>query len=311
MKAYGIWIKMLVGVAIAVLTYQQASAFPNEPVVMILQPKGMVHYCSSSGKAWELVYRNKFLFTGNRVRTGDDGSCILMNQSNKMTWILEKNSEVEINSEKIYLISGSLTEGEPATDLLGNLKRKFASVQKYTVVLRSPKKEQPITLQTVNPIVLCEEYPDLVWENVSGQYSYRLVVGDQIFEIPKTTGEIVRFTLPPMTPGQYPYYIQVVSDGNIIYEPKEKNILRWLPASERQTLKNGELSIEKFDSNNEFLIGNYLDEQGIKVAAMDKYESFFKNNPDAQELKPFLIKIYDELKLNKLKEKEKLQFNAR
>ena len=62
------------------------------------------------------------------------------------------------------------------------------------------------------------------------------------------------------------------------------------------------------DPDNGFLLGNVLDEYGFKVAAMDRFREFLSENPDINEVRPFLMKVYDDLKLRHLKQAEALLY---
>ncbi|KAF0109624.1 MAG: hypothetical protein FD149_2798 [Rhodospirillaceae bacterium] len=52
----------------------------GSPMIMLTQPQGSVEF-SKDGNAWSPVTRNKFLFTGNHVRTEADGAARIVNQA--------------------------------------------------------------------------------------------------------------------------------------------------------------------------------------------------------------------------------------
>ncbi|MDM8524032.1 hypothetical protein QUF80_11750 [Desulfococcaceae bacterium HSG8] len=283
-------------------------AWSNEPTALLLQVKGTVEF-RNGAKEWKQVNRNKFLFNGYQVRTGGGGSCKLLNQQTNTIRVMQEDSEVEIGEAAVKLIKGKLSEGQPSVDFIGNLKRKFAKVQKYTVVLRSVRKGISADNSSANPIKLSEDYPDLVWENAGPGCSYRLVVGEKVFDIPPADGDMVRFRLKQLNPGQSDYRVQVIRNG--IPEPGNRGTLRWMTGDESEAFRKGLKSIQEIDPDNGFLMGNYMDEQGLRIAAMDQYLTFFNKNPNANEMRPFLIKIYNDLKLKKLERKEINFYNSR
>ncbi|MDM8517287.1 hypothetical protein QUF76_13885 [Desulfobacterales bacterium HSG16] len=69
-------------------------------------------------------------------------------------------------------------------------------------------------------------------------------------------------------------------------------------------MKREILHIQKIAPDNGFLMGSLMEKRGLKVAAMDQYRRFLSESPDADETRPFLIKILNELKLEKLEKRE-------
>ncbi|MFT7220518.1 MAG: hypothetical protein ACI8Z1_002135, partial [Candidatus Azotimanducaceae bacterium] len=59
-----------------------------------------------------------------------------------------------------------------------------------------------------------------------------------------------------------------------------------------------------------FLETNFLEENGMYVAAMDTYRAYFQENPDDNDMRPLLIQSYQELKLSNLRESEARLYNA-
>ena len=290
--------------------HQNVLAGPEKPVTMLFQAKGMVEY-SKDGKKWKKVRRNKFLFEGYLVKTGENGSCKLLNQKTNKTKLLAENSEIEILSNGAKATKGSLTEVSSFGNLLGDLTRKYDEAQraKYTVVRRAVNKPERIKLSTARSITLCKKYPDLVWENIGPEYSYRLEINDNAYEISSSKEKLVRFSIKNLKPGSHRYCVHVLKDNKIIYSPnkRKRTIVNWL--EDDKQIQQGIEAIVKIDSENGFLIGNFLEEQGLFVAAMDEYRKFFNENPQENEMRPFLIKIYNDLKLTSLKQEEIDKYN--
>lgn len=285
-----------------------AAASEKTPVVLLIEAKGSVFY-SADGQKWKDVSRNKFLFENWQVKTGADGTCMLLNRQTEMLEPVDSNTELEIHAQGTKLIKGTLSPPESAKDIAGFFKRKFANVQKYTGVRRYEKKSKKIKLKTIEDITLTDEFPDLVWENAGAKYDYQVLIGKKVFDVPGTKGDIVRFKIPKMLPDRYQYQVQVLFDGEIIYAPQKKNILTWLD-NEKEKILNGEIQrIEKIAPGNGFIVGSLLDERGLKVAAMDQFRSFLSKHPESSETRPFLINVLNELKLGKLEKAEMEKFH--
>jgi hypothetical protein len=307
MKQFKKLIKKMLLLGVALLLTTPALALPNEPLAMLLKAQGKVEY-SSDSKNWKEVSRNKFLFQNERVRTGDDGTCKLIDQKTNAVISLNPNSEIEISADGLRAYSGKISQEDSAVNLMGILQRKFAKVQKYAVVLRSASKRGH-KFNIANEIVLSEDYPELVWESLGPEYEYKLIVDEKVFDVPATKKKIVRFKLPAIKIGEFSYTVQVVKNGKVLYSPQKRGNIRWMPEAEQKALKEGEECIHQIDPCNRFLLANYLDEMGLKVAAMDEYQRFFEENPDQNDMRPFLIKVYNDLKLKALKSEEIMRYN--
>ncbi|HKI74380.1 MAG TPA: hypothetical protein VJ998_07050 [Pseudomonadales bacterium] len=59
-----------------------------------------------------------------------------------------------------------------------------------------------------------------------------------------------------------------------------------------------------------FQRANLLESNDMYVAAMDDYRSYFKKNPDDNDMRPLLIAAYQALKLSNLRESEARLYNA-
>jgi len=295
--------------AMAVL-FSTTATSEDGHLVFLIQAKGKVEY-SADGEIWRKVRRNKFLYEGNLVRTGDNGACRLISRETGMIESLGSNTEAEIRAEGTKTLRGVIPKAEHPGTLMGVLRRKFAKVQKYTAIQRSGKNGEQIELETIRDITLSENHPDLVWENVGPEYSYQLTVGERLLDIPGSDDAIVRFTLGPTEPGQSDYGVRVLYNGEILYTPEKKGTLRWLSDAENKSFRERKQRIEQTDHDNGFLLGNFMDEQGLKVAAMDQYRKFMTENPEANEVRPFLIRVLNALRLKKLEEAEAVIYHKK
>lgn len=285
------------------------SAGQDEPSALLIQPKGSVMY-SPDGETWKKVRRNHFLFEGWLVKTGPDGSCKLVNQETGMIESVGNESRIRVHLQKTTVISGKISEPEPAANFISLLKRKFARVQKYSAIKRHSGITRKTGLKTVREITLSEDYPDMVWENPGPEYSYRLVVGNETFDVPGSDSDMIRFGLSRITPGDSDYYVQVIRKGEVSYTPEKKGRIRWLSQAETESFREEAERVRQTDSEG-FLLGNFMDDHGFKVPAMDAYRKFLKQNPDANEMRPFLIKVLGDLKLETLKHAELAAYHSR
>jgi hypothetical protein len=53
-----------------------------------------------------------------------------------------------------------------------------------------------------------------------------------------------------------------------------------------------------------------MEEKGLIVVAMDEYRQFFDQYPDENQMRPYLIKIYNDLNLSDLKLSEIKKYNT-
>ncbi|QTA77914.1 Uncharacterized protein dnl_01160 [Desulfonema limicola] len=296
-------IKAFVILSAITLFSSGAAALQDGPVAMLIEAKGSVFY-SPDGRTWKDVNRNKFLFESWRVKTSENGTCMLLNRHTEMLEPVNSNTELEISSKGTRIIAGTAAQYEPAKNLAGYFKRKFADIQKFTGVNRYGKTYGKVTLATAKDITLSDDYPEMVWENAGTKYDYQLTVGKKVFQIPGSKRDIIRFKLTDMEPGSFKYSVQVLFDDEIIYAPQKNNTLKWLSNDEKSVLNKEKLDIVKIAPDNGFLMGSFLDEKGLKVAAMDQYKRFLSDNPDADEIRPFLIKVLNELELGKAEKAE-------
>lgn len=299
----------MLSVFMLVWAYASPSMAEAEPLAMIIDAKGEVAY-SPDGAAWKPVNRNKFLFEGWRVKTGEGSVCKLLKHQSEMIEVLAGSTEVEMAAGQTRVLSGNISDTRPARSFGAFLKRRFASVQKYTVT-RSLKPDREVRLKTAREITLSEDYPDLIWDNPGPEYSYQLFVGDKMFEIPGTEKEMVRFTVPRPFPGENPYCVNVLYKGEVLYAPADRNTLKWLSDEEKKAFHQDLARILEIAPDNEFLLGVFMEEKGFRVVAMDRYRNFLEENPDADEVKPFLLRVLGDLELEKLKKAEMASLHDR
>ncbi|MGE0084465.1 MAG: hypothetical protein AB7S75_08585 [Desulfococcaceae bacterium] len=291
----------------AIIPYAEASADGNsEPVVMLIQAIGQVLY-SPDGKIWEKVYRNRFLYDGYLVKTGKDGACRFFDPYHQMIQDIQGDTEVKIHAAGIVARRGRISEPASAGGFMSFFQRKFTQVRKYAVIRREDAGSQE--LKTVPDICLSEDYPDLVWENMGQEYAYQLVTEKKTYDVSASDADMVRFRLNGLEPGVHSFHISVMYQGEIIDSSGKNSTFLWLSDEENRLFREREKKIREIDPDNGFLMGNVMDEYGFSVAAMDQFRKFLAENPDIHEVRPFLIKIYSDLGLERLRQSESVLYH--
>lgn len=302
------------GVAIATillgLGWNATARASDPPVSMLMQATGSVE-TSKDGTAWAPVTRNKFLFAGSKVRTGADGSAKLIDQTSGMAQTIGANSEVDLSAGGPKTVSGSLSAPEAASgDLVAGLSNRFAEAQRYTTVRRSVRKENiDLKLRVISDITLSPGYPDLIWENVGPQYGYVLVIDGTSVTVPPSGDEMIRMRVPALSAGPHSFGVSVTEGGQVVAQTEKGGTITWLSAAEDKALADGVARVKAASGNDDFALGNYLDSKGVTVAALDAYRKHFSAHKDDNDMRPLLIKIYNDLKLRELRQKEALVYN--
>ncbi|MBF0454664.1 MAG: hypothetical protein HQL72_07570 [Magnetococcales bacterium] len=287
-----------------------AEAFAKSPpVAMLTQVKGKIEY-SKDGQKWKKIRRNKFLFEGYTVRTGDDGSAKLVNQITNMSRDVGPNTEFKISSKGGELVSGILSKPMQASgDLVASLNKRFAKAQRYTTVRRSVNKKKKLKLNTIKEVTLSAAHPDLVWEGMGSDIAYRLTIDGTSYDVPAVNGSMVRFSVPTLSSGDHEYTVELVKDGETVYSPKKSHIIKWMDGNHLAAFNQGLASVKSAAPGDDFLLANYLEEKGMTVAAMDMYRKYFTENADDIDMYPMLIKSYHDLKLKDMKKAEAVKYN--
>ena len=279
----------------------QSANAGGPPVAMLTQVKGDVQV-SKDGKKWKAVNRNKFLFAGYQIKTGTDGSGKLVNQTTSLTREIGAGSLVEVTSDDAKAISGMLSEAtQDSGGLVSGLGQRFAKAQRYTTVRRSVEKKKALKLDTAKKVTLSATYPDLVWSGVGEEYSYRLTIGGNSYDVAATSGDVVRFTVPALTPGTHEYRVEVLKGTETAYTPKKAGKVTWLSKDEEAGIADALAKIEASSPGDNLYKAMFLDEKGMSVSAMDLYTTYFDANADDTDMYPMLIKAYHDLRLETMK----------
>jgi hypothetical protein len=279
------------------------------PVALLIQVNGTVEY-SRDGETWKPVTRNKYLFAGDKIRTGADGFGKVVDQANSTSQGIAAGSQIEVDGTAIKVVSGKLSDQEAVSgDLLAGLGNRFAEAQRYTTVRRGAKKAGDIKLRVPQDVGLSPTYPELAWQSFGKQYSFVLTIGGTSHVVAGVDGEIVRFRVPDLSPGRHAFTVTVTEDGKQVAEADKEGSVIWLSAAADQAIAASISSIREIDPKDDFAVASLLDEKGMAVAALDLYRRYFDENQDEHELRPLLIRAYGRLKLDELRQKEALTYN--
>lgn len=299
---------------IAVLALAQVSVQASGPVARVTEVEGKVEF-SRDGDRWEPVTRTKYLFPDQYIRAGSNGSATVINQGSGAVNELGAGTTIQAVEGDLEVIAGSNfgVEEQASGGFWQALRNKFATTQRYTTVRRSVRSEdeQP-QVDTARNIALSAEWPELVWSNVGPEYAYRLHIGDQTFDIaPSSTSEMIRFSVPELPSGEHTYAVDVMLDGEMVYTPRRRSTLNWLDSEQTAEIE-AEVDAMREDPvrNDPFLIADYFEQQDLLVPALDTYRGFFSAYPQENDMRPFLIKAYHDLRLLELREKEAITYNT-
>ncbi|MBF0158311.1 MAG: hypothetical protein HQL58_02190 [Magnetococcales bacterium] len=293
--------------ALALLCPTALLADAPTPVAMLVQPQGTVEY-SRDGQTWEKLSRNKLLFSGSQVRTGADGSATVLNQKDGTSQTLQAGTTVLMDATAgPKATAGKLSAPQPSSgDLVASISNRMSEAQKYTTVRRSANTGDAAAAEPklffAKKIALSNDYPDLVWESAGGQYSYQVKIGDNKFDVPATTAALVRFKVPNQAPGNYEYGIDLVQNGQPVGNAKKEGSLQWLNDSVYA-------AAVKAAGQDDFTVGNVLEEHGLLVAAMDRYQKYVTAHPHDIEEQTLLIKSYHDLKLKNSQREAAVKYN--
>jgi hypothetical protein len=280
------------------------------PVAKMVQIQGAVEY-SRNGTSWRPIRRTKYLFSGFQIKTGADGSGKLINQVTGMSQDMGPNTEITIGEGDIALVAGSLSEPkQESASIFEGLSNKFAKAQRYTTVRRGSKPDDGSCdnkVRTVKAVTVSPSHPDLVWRNACPEFSYKLIVDGETFEIPaQSTSEMIRFSVADVTPGDHTYRVEVLDNDGTVYIPRKDSNFTMIDSSAEEQIMN-KVSAAGDDV---FVKSGILEGANMQVAAMDNYRGYFAENPDDNDMRPLLIQSYQDLKLSNLRENEARLYNA-
>lgn len=306
-------IRVFVALAVALLAFSSLEAGRRDPVAVLFQVKGDVEY-SRDGKRWRKVRRNKFLFAGYHIKSGDNGSGKITIKQTGKNLQLTPGSVFKVTAKGIETQQGNLEKRETSSRLVSGLLKKFSRSQSYTTVRRSANKD---TFDAVRSVRVSDDFPFLVWDNLGSEYSYRLTVGDAVYDISPTDNDFVRVRLNPFS-GTQVFKLVALKDGEAVTEVQpyrsrgeyHDHTVEWLNESEAQEVKAMVENLSSEYGEDTFMLGTYYEKEDMWVAAMDQYRRYLAENPDDYEMTPYLFRVYKKLKLDQVYEKELEEWNV-
>lgn len=291
-----------------------AAALASGPVARVSQIEGSLE-SSRDGAEWQQLNRTTYMFPGQRLRSGSDGSAVVVEQVSGEVYELGPDTLLKMEEEAIRVAEGDAFAAQEADDsgIWQSLRNRFASSQRYTTVRRAVRTEEDHPrVDTARTLAVAEPWREVVWSNAGPDYSYQLQVGEEVFEVPpSSTSEFIRFELPQMDPGEYEYSLRLVHDGEVVREPRRPSRLVWLESNQVEEIRQRLDDIRNDPVQDDpFVIADLFEAHDLLVPAMDTYREFFAEHPDENGMRPFLIKAYHELRLLDLREKEAITYNT-
>jgi hypothetical protein len=301
--------KLFVLLSLCLFISSAAVAGKRDPVGVLFQVKGKVQY-TKNGKKWKKVRRTKFLFAGYQVKSGPESSARITIKETGKNFDLHPNSLITVENNKLKAVSGSVTPAAASGKLMTGLMKKFSKSQSYTTVRRSVKSNN-LKIIAVRSVTISDNYPYMAWDNLGPEYSYKLSIGSQCYDVPATKELVVRSKVEPFN-GTQTYKITALKNGNAVVSLKpyrsrgkmKDHTVTWLSGPEKSELDKNINDIQETYGENSFMMGSYFEKQDMWVASMDQYQQYLKENPDEIEMSPYLFRVYKKLKLDSIYKKE-------
>ncbi|MBU3916134.1 hypothetical protein KKA14_11420 [bacterium] len=300
--------KVILFVSLFLFMINLLQAEIKEPMAVLVQVKGNVEY-AKNGKKWKKILRDKFLFIGYQVRTGPNGSGKIINQKTGENMLLEPNSLIAVSKTgELQIKTGTLTKSQNTSKLLSGLMKGFSKSQTFTTVRRSSQKENDeAQLDAARHIILTDDYPFLVWENIGEEYAYNLRIGDKSYKVTPSKDDLIRVKIEPFSQTEeFSITAHSKEEEKVQLKTYKKNnhTIHWMTALEKDKFRTYIKTIQENYPDNAFMKGNFFEKEEMWVAAMDKYKEYLKNNPDEIEMTPYLFMVYKKLKLKRVYTKE-------
>ncbi len=301
-------VKLITIVSILFFTTGSLYADLRDPVAVLFQVKGNVEY-SKDGKKWKKVRRNKFLFAGYKVRSLENSSGKITVKTTGNNLVLGPNTVLEVTANDLNIVTGNLDKTEQSSRLISGLVKKFSKSQSYTTVRRSVNSSKG--LDAVRSVVVSSEHPYLVWDNLDKNVTYKLMIGDETFEVEPGNGDVVRAKITPFS-GTKEFKITAVKNNKVVAELQpyrsrgdmKPHTVSWLETEDQQELNKISTDLAAEYGEDTFILGTYFEKVDMWVAAMDQYRKYLQDNPDDIEMTPYLFRVYKKLKLDSVYRKE-------
>lgn len=305
-------IKFFTVLSLLIFAAISVHAGKRDPVAVLFQVKGKVEY-TKNGKKWKKVRRNKFLFAGYQVRSSANGSGKLTIKTTGTNLMLQPNTILEITTDNYTVVQGDVEQAKQANKLVSGLIKKFTKSQSYTTVRRGTAKKD---MDAVRSVVVSNDYPYLVWDNINDQYSYTVKVGEKEYDVSPSSGQLVRLKVEPFA-GKKEFFIFAKDNKETVaelqpYKSRGKyrnHNISWLSDKKQKELEMMVAELQADYGEDTFMLGTFFEKQRMWVAAMDQYKRYLDENPDDIEMTPYLFRVYKKLKLNNVYKTELAEWN--
>jgi hypothetical protein len=277
----------------------------KDPVAVLFQAKGNVEY-TKNGVKWKKVRRNKFLFSGYQIRSGETGSGVITNRISGEDSLLQPNTTFVVTEKGLKVKDGKLVESKTSNALMAGLIKRFSRSQSYTTVRRSADQRSN-GFDIVRHLIVTDDYPYLIWENLDQKYRYELTVGSDFYSIDPTKELVVRVKIKPFKDTKQIRLKAFQGSKEITQlQPYKKqgdlknHTIHWMTESEKRLFDDSIRTIQNKYPDNAFMLGSFFEKEQMWSAAMDQYKIYLEENPDEIEMTPYLFRVYKKLKFKNI-----------
>ena len=226
--------------AFFLLTASPVLAGKKDPVAVLSKAQGTVEY-KKQGKKWKKVRKNKFLFNGYTLRSGEMGSGVITNKITGESYKLGPNTELQITRNAVVAKKGELVKNAASNQFVASLMKRFDKAQKFTTVRRAATTKKK-GMDSARSIVLTNDYPFIVWENKNSKYEYKVTIGKKKYTIAASSSKMVKLKVEPFT-GTQTYRIDAFKNGKRViamkpFKKRGKSMHRtvtWMSSAMKQT----------------------------------------------------------------------------
>jgi len=298
---------MIIGACLGIFGTVYATP-PKVPLALLINIEGKVTLSKHGHKFFPIETKERFIMDGYHIQTGANGTGVIIFLQQDQMCKIEPDSHIEIINGYIKKVTGKFQDLPSSEKVLEDIDREYLDSMKYTLARKSSNKKK-IKVALPRSVSVCKDYSLLIWDNCGPEYSYRLTVGSNTYDVPASKDNVVQFTLPELKPGEYKYGVEVLKDGEVVYKPKRTKKLEVLAEDALADLKTATALIDKIAKGNLLLLGIRLEQHDINGAAFDAYNQYFKAHPDENEMRPFFVRACHSLKLKEMKLEQISLFN--
>jgi hypothetical protein len=278
----------------------------DAPVAMATPTAGNVEIRRGAAE-WKPLTRNAWLFPGDSVRSSSDGSIRFALPTQNVQTTLSGAGRIDAGPDgELVPVEGTLSAKTPATgDLAAGIAVRFAESQRYTTVRRgtSAAKENDGAPQPPRSVAASPAWPEIVAQSPGAGIAVAAIVDDKRFETIAGDEPAVRIKLSGLAPGRHSLAIETTKNG-VVARSEKLGTLVWLSENEERTAAKALADAKTAYPNDGLVAAAVLEDSGLLVPAMDAYSAHLDANPDDAGMRPLLVRVYAELRLNSMRAKE-------